>query len=195
VTPRKGQDVLLSALARLDPLPWTLVLAGPQDPGFTQGLRDVVDGHGWNGRVTFTGPLAGPALDAAYAGADLLVLPSHAEPYGMVVTEALARAVPVLASDVDGVPEALGAAPGGERPGLLVPPGDPAALAAALTGWLTDPAARDRLRRAAAARRGHLAGWPSTATALLTALGPDGPGRPDCAPPGPDPARTGRSTR
>lgn len=197
VTPRKGQDVLLDALALLDPAaPWTLDCVGPAgDDGFPAALRATVTRHGWEQRVRLVGPLAGADLDAAYAAADLLVLPSRAEPYGMVVTEALARAVPVLASDVDGVPEALGAAPGGERPGLLVPPGDPAALAAALTGWLTDPAARDRLRRAAAARRGHLAGWPSTATALLTALGPDGPGRPDCAPPGPDPARTGRSTR
>ena len=53
----------------------------------------------------------------------MLVLPSRKETYGMVVTEALSRGIPVIASDVGGVPEALGAAPGGAQPGLLVPPG------------------------------------------------------------------------
>ena len=189
LTPRKGQDVLLAALAMLAPRPpWRLVLAGPADPAFGAVLRTTAAGPGLDGRVTFAGPLAGAALDAAYAAADLLVLPSRAEPYGMVVTEALARAVPVVATDVDGVPEALGTTPAGGRPGLLVPAGDPAALAAALTGWLTDPALRARLRAAAAQCRAHLAGWPATAAALLTVLGRAVPATRDCLPPGPDPA-------
>ena len=72
----------------------------------------------------------------------------------MVVTEALARGIPVLATAVGGLPEALGRAPDGSLPGLLVPPDDPAALAAALRRWLSDADLRDRLgRRAAAARR------------------------------------------
>ena len=66
--------------------------------------------------------MTGPALSAAYAAADLVVLPSRHETYGMVATEALARGVPVLASDVGGVREALGT----PLPGLLVPADDPA---------------------------------------------------------------------
>ena len=78
-------------------------------------------------------------LDRAYAAADLLVLASRAETYGMVVTEALARGLPVVAADVGGVTEALGHGEDGTRPGLLVPPGDAAALGAALRSWLGTP--------------------------------------------------------
>jgi glycosyltransferase involved in cell wall biosynthesis len=72
----------------------------------------------------------------------------------------------VLASAVDGIPEAVG---DGE-PGLLVPPGDPAALAAALRRWLTEPGLRRELRAAAAARRATLTGWDDTARRIATVL-------------------------
>jgi glycosyltransferase involved in cell wall biosynthesis len=107
------------------------------------------------------GPLGGADLEEAYAAADLLVLPSLVETYGMVVTEALARGVPVLATHVGGVPEALGEA-GGGPPGLLVPAGRPDALAAALRSWLTDGDLRERLRRRAVARCETLVPWSDT---------------------------------
>ena len=88
-----------------------------------------------------------------------MVLASRAETYGMVVTEALARGLPVVAAEVGGVPEALGHGADGVRPGLLVPPGDPAALAAALRAWLGDAGLRRRLRRAARERRASLSRW------------------------------------
>ena len=62
----------------------------------------------------------------------------------MVVTEALARGLPVVAAEVGGVPEALGHGADGTRPGVLVPPDDPAALGAALRAWLTDADLRER---------------------------------------------------
>ncbi|WP_088318977.1 glycosyltransferase family 4 protein [Kineosporia sp. R_H_3] len=172
LTPRKGQDVLLAALGTLDPaLPWTLDCVGPTGSAdHVAGLRRTLAVRGWEQRVRLVGPLTGPALDAAYAAADLLVLPSHAEPYGMVVTEALARGVPVVASDVDGVPEAVGTTPDGGRPGLLVPPGDVPALAAGLRRWLEDPALRTALRARAAVRGAGLPGWDGTARRLAAAL-------------------------
>jgi glycosyltransferase involved in cell wall biosynthesis len=170
VTPRKGLDVLLDALDRICDVPWSLTSVGPLDrePGFAAEVRRRAARLGE--RVTFTGPLTGHALDACYADADLLVLPSRAEPYGMVVTEALARGVPVVASDVGGVGEAVGHAAGGVRPGLLVPPADPGALAGALHRWLTEPALRTQLRAAARARRSDLPGWRGTVRAVTTAL-------------------------
>ena len=98
------------------------------------------------------------------------MLASHAETYGMVVTEALARGLPVLASEVGGVAEALGHGDDGTRPGLLVPPGDPAALGAALRAWLGDAELRGRLRRAARERRASLRGWSATTSVVAGVL-------------------------
>ncbi|NES27207.1 glycosyltransferase [Micromonospora terminaliae] len=172
VTPLKGQDVLAAALTRVADLPWTCDWVGPltRDPDFVARLRRGLAGSGLAGRVRLAGPLTGDDLAAAYADADLLVLPSRRETYGMVVTEALARGVPVLASDTGGLPGTLGRSPDGDRPGLLVPPADPAALAGALRHWLTEPDLRDRLRRAARRRRDTLTGWPVTADRLAAVL-------------------------
>jgi glycosyltransferase involved in cell wall biosynthesis len=84
----------------------------------------------------------------------------------MVVVEALARGLPVVAAEVGGVPEALGHGADGTRPGLLVPPGDSVALREAIESWLEDAELRRRLRRAARERRESLAGW-STTTAVV----------------------------
>jgi glycosyltransferase involved in cell wall biosynthesis len=157
VTHRKGQDLLVEALeGAMADLDWSCTFAG--------ALREPVPHT--DPRIRFAGPLAGAELDAAYAGADLFVLPSRAETYGMVVTEALARAVPVVATSVGGVPEALGIASDGSRPGRLIPPDDVPALAGVLREWLTDAGLRDRWRTAALDRRRTLPTWTETARQL-----------------------------
>lgn len=165
VTPAKGQDVLLSALAQVAGLAWRCVCVGALavSPEFVTRLGRSARECGLDGRFRLSGVLAGSALHAAYAAADVLVLPSRAETYGMVVTEALSRGLPVIASDVGGVPEALGVTADGTRPGLLAPPGDVAALAATLRLWLSDADRRDALRAAALRRRAGLTGWSETA--------------------------------
>jgi glycosyltransferase involved in cell wall biosynthesis len=88
----------------------------------------------------------------------------------MVVTEALARGLPVLVADVGGVTEAVGHGDDGTRPGLLIAPGDPSALGAALRRWLGDARLRARLRRAARQRRASLRGWPATTSVVAGVL-------------------------
>jgi glycosyltransferase involved in cell wall biosynthesis len=76
----------------------------------------------------------------------------------------------VLASDVGGVPEALGSTSTGERPGLLTPAGDASALTGSLRRWLEDAVLRRRLRTAAQRRRTGMAGWADTAALVARAL-------------------------
>ena len=173
VAPHKGHDVMVDALAEMPDLSWRLTCVGALDvdPSFAARVGDRVRVAGLEDRITFAGPRTGDDLAKSYAAADLLVLASAAEAYGMVVTEALARGLPVVASDVGGVPEALGRAASGERPGVLVPPGDPTALAQTLRRWLTAPGERRRLRAVAEDRRRSLSGWPATAVQVAAVLG------------------------
>ena len=172
VTPTKGQDLLVEALAGVADLPWSCDLTGPlsRNPVHVASVRSTIERHGLGERVRLTGPQTGERLEAAYAKADLLVLPSRVEAYGMVVTEALARGIPVLAAAVGGVPESLGYDPGGRVPGILVPPADVAALAGALRRWLGDPELRDSLRGSAQRRRDTLDGWEVTSRCLAEVL-------------------------
>jgi glycosyltransferase involved in cell wall biosynthesis len=172
VIPGKGHDVLVDALAPLTGLRWECLCVGSleRDPAFVAQLRRRASEGGVERRVRFPGPRAGSDLERTYAAADLLVLPSRVESYGMVVSEALARGLPVVAAEVGGVPEALGHGADGARPGVLVPPDDPAALAAALRSWLEDPGLRGRLRRAAAERRASLPAWSTTVSVVEDVL-------------------------
>ncbi|MGI5237731.1 glycosyltransferase family 4 protein [Dactylosporangium sp. CA-139066] len=180
--PHKGQDVLVEALTRIAgrargrppgwARDWTWVCAGAldRDPAFVRALRSRVDAAALTGRVHFPGPRTGASLDALYAAADLLVHPSRGETYGMVAAEALARGIPVLATTAKGLPDAVGRAETGIVPGLLVPPDDPEALAAALERWLGDHTLRQTLRAAALSRRSTLTDWSVTAGIIADTL-------------------------
>ena len=137
VTPGKGHDVLLDALATATDLSWRCACVGSldRDPAFAERLRRRAPDGGLGDRVRFAGRAPEPSSTAAYAAADLLVLASRAETYGMVVTEALARGLPVVAADVGGVPEALGHGAGRDPAGAARParrPGGPRRRAAGL---------------------------------------------------------------
>jgi glycosyltransferase involved in cell wall biosynthesis len=172
VTAGKGHDLLIQALAKVADRPWRCLCVGPlgREPEFVERVRAQIDGYGLADRVRLAGSRTGQRLDAAYAGADALVLASRGETYGMVIVEALARGIPVLATATGGVPEALGRAPDGGRPGLLVEPGEPGALADALHCWLDDRDLREQLRRSARARRSTLPGWSATAATIAAVL-------------------------
>ena len=178
----KGQDLLVDALASSAGLSWSCTLVGPLDrePPFVASLERRATAAGIADRLRLPGARTGAALAREYCNADVLVVPSRSETYGMVVTEALAAGLPVIATEVGGVPEALGATTTG-TPGLLVPPDDSRALAAALTRWLTDVDLRSRLRQAALRRRDRLPDWRTTGRGISTVLSsvraePDPPG-------------------
>jgi glycosyltransferase involved in cell wall biosynthesis len=162
VTFDKGHDVLLAALESISDMSWRCVCVGrlDRDPELVESLRCRL-----GDRMSLRGPRTSADLDLAYRSADLLVLASRSESYGMVVTEALARGLPVIAADTGGLPEALGHADG-IRPGLLVAPEDPRALCAALRAWLCDADLRAQLRRAARERRTSLSRWSTTASVV-----------------------------
>src|SRR6185437_794732 len=102
----KGQDLLVEALAGLAERDWHCVLAGPLDrePDFVEQLQALITRLGYGHRIRLSGVLTGAALSHAYTTADLLVVPSRSETYGMAVTEALAHGLPVIAAAVGGLP-------------------------------------------------------------------------------------------
>lgn len=168
VIPGKGHDILLAALDLLTDLDWQCLCVGSleRDPPFAESLRRRMPA----GRVRFAGTQTRAELARSYRTADVLVLPSRGETYGLVVTEALARGLPVIAAEVGGIPEALGHGADGARPGLLVPPDDPAALGEALRKWLADAGLRQRLRQAARERRTSLRRWSRTVSDVADVL-------------------------
>jgi glycosyltransferase involved in cell wall biosynthesis len=172
VTFEKGQDILLEALESIAALPWHCTCVGSldRDPAFAESLRRRLLDRGLGERASFSGTQTGADLDRTYASADLLVHASRAETYGLVVTEALARGLPVIAADVGGLAEALGEGAAGTPPGLLVEPEDPVALADALSAWLGDAELREGLRRVAGERRESLPRWSTTASEVSKVL-------------------------
>ncbi len=164
VTPGKGHDVLVDALSGVADRAWRCVCVGSllRDPAWAAGVLRQSGAAGLDDRVEWAGAQGGGALAASYAGADVLVLASRAESFGMVATEALARGIPVIASGVGGLPETVGRGADGRRPGLLVPPDDVVVLRRALRWWLEDEELRADLRAAARERRTSLPGWDVT---------------------------------
>jgi glycosyltransferase involved in cell wall biosynthesis len=175
LTPTKDQITLVRALAQLSDLGWLADLVGFDlaDLGYAARVRHEVAEVGLADRIRVTGALTGSALDQRWDAADLLVLPSRIETFGLVVTEALARGIPAIVSASTGAVEALqqGATlPTDAMPGTAVPPGDPTTLAAVLRRWLTEPTLRLAWKQSALARRGNLPGWQRTAEAVLSYL-------------------------
>lgn len=169
VAPHKGQDTLVAALGGLEPgLAWTCTFAGSTavDPAFSARVADRANRAGLADRITWAGVLSRDEIDAAYRRADLLVAPSRVEPYGMAVADALRRGMPVVASRVGGLPEAV--APGDAA--VLIPPDSPVALTAALRRWITDAAHRATLTELARRGSAHRPRWTDTVDVVHSTL-------------------------
>ena len=122
----KGLDVLLRAFAAVATTTPTAVLELVGDGPLTPSLRQLAAELGIAGRVEFSGPARPPEIVARLHASDVFVLSSHSENMPLAVLEALCCGLPVAATDVGGVPEAVG------EDGALAPPNDPAALAGAI---------------------------------------------------------------
>lgn len=140
ISPEKGVDVALRALAQMrgEGLEADFEIAGGGATEHLRELRALAASQGIADRVQFLGPLDSGALKDFYARLHALVVPSvWEEPAGLVLVEGALAGVPLVASQVGGIPEIVR----DPEEALLVPPGDPAALAAALARTLTEPEA------------------------------------------------------
>ncbi len=165
--PRKGHDLLLEALAALQDRDWRLEVVGShaRDPDHAAGLFAAARRYGLEERILWAGERDAAGLAAAYHRAELFVLPSRYEGYGMVVTEALSRGLPVLTTTGGALVDTLPA-----QAGLAVPPDDAVALGDALAAWLDDADLRRRLRRGAREARHGLGDWQQAGDRFLAAL-------------------------
>ena len=167
VVQRKGHDVLVEALAGLKHLPWRLEIVGDRtrDTLATQSLEALVLRHGLDDRITLAGELRDDQVADSYAEADIFVLASRHEGYGMAYAEAMANGLPVIGTTAGAIPETV---PTGA--GMLVPPDDAVALAAALRRLIEDSNERQRLAGGARAAAAALPTWQDSAALFAQAL-------------------------
>jgi len=170
VSPRKGQDVLVRALARIPALAWSCVCAGSltRTPEFSVSVIELARTLGLEDRIDFPGELGAEALDAHYHSASIFVLATHYEGYGMVLAEALVRGLPVVSTRAGAVPDTVP-----PEAGVLVPPGDEQSLAAALQDLLSGPeggARRAELAEGASRHGRSLPTWADAARAFERAV-------------------------
>lgn len=167
LTPRKGHRVLVAALARMTSWRWHLTCIGPTgyDGATTARVRVAIGLARLQRRVRLVGSRPSQAVREAYRRADLFVLPSYYEGYGMAFAEALAAGLPVVASGAGAVATTV---PRGA--GLIVRAGDAKALARALRRMLQHPQARRRLRQGAVSMARRFPDWPTQARRFAAAV-------------------------
>ncbi len=156
ITPRKGHAVLLDALERLRNRRWHLHCVGSLDRNrdCAYALRNQIEDLRLTDRVTLHGEVPNEERDRLYSEADIFVLASNLEGYGMALAEALARGIPIVTTPSGAIPETVP-----EDAGVFVPAGDSAALAAALDELIGNPRTRKTVAERALAVRENLPTW------------------------------------
>jgi glycosyltransferase involved in cell wall biosynthesis len=162
LTPRKGHRLLIEALAGLDRRDWHLTAIGSleRDEATVAAVRALIAAHGLEAQIELAGEWPPEALSDAYRAADVFVLPSYYEGYGMAYAEAMAHGLPVIGTDAGAIPETVPPAAG-----ILVPAGDRRALTAALERMIGDPELRRAHAAGAVAAAAGFADWTETARA------------------------------
>jgi glycosyltransferase involved in cell wall biosynthesis len=166
LTPRKGYELLLTALAAIPQRNWRLTCAGSldRDPATVDRVRALLRDNGLQDRVELAGDMDASELAVQYDRADLFVLPTLYEGYGMAVAEALARGLPVISTATGAIENLVRDA------GIVVPPGDLPALTDALSRVVGDANLRSRLAANARQVRERLPTWDAGAAAMAVAL-------------------------
>ncbi len=166
LTPRKGHAVLLRALDQIAHLPWRLTcVGGAMHTETGQQIEAQIASLGFRDRVTLAGEGDDQVLAEAYDAADVFVLPTLYEGYGMVVAEALARGLPVIGTSTGAIADLVG-----HDAGIVVPPGNDGALAGALELVLQDGPVRARLAAGAQRARRGLPTWADAAARMADVL-------------------------
>ncbi len=167
VVPRKGFDVLIAALATLVDLSWHLAIVGDRsrDPGTAAQLDADIRRYNLGGQVAVYGAVSPERLAELYAGADLFVLASRFEGYGMAYAEAIAHGLPIIGTNAGAIPDTVPA-----DVGVLVAPDDPDALALALRKIIENPDERRRLGTSARAAARRLPTWQESAKIFARAI-------------------------
>ncbi len=167
VHPLKGHELLIDALAPLASLPWQLTCIGSlrRSSDTVTRVRARLQQRGLTDRIALLGEVQPAALARHYQQSDLFVLATGFESYCMAVAEALACGLPVVSTRTGAIPELVGT-----QAGLLVAPGDPRALHAALAAVLSQPGLLASLADGAAVVRQRLRRWSDTGERFSQAL-------------------------
>jgi glycosyltransferase involved in cell wall biosynthesis len=167
IVPRKGFDVLVRALAALVDLPWRLTIAGDltRDATASARLHSEIAQQGLANRIAVLGAVSSEQLAKLYQTADLFVLASYFEGYGMAYSEALAHGLPVIGTRAGAIEDTVP-----RKAGLLVTPGDAAELAQALHRAISDSGLRKRLAEGALTAARQLPTWQQSGTIFAGAL-------------------------
>ena len=167
VAPRKAYDILVRALGTLADHDWRLTIAGPTDRSAEAlaTLQAAIRTTGLTDRITLAGPLNIQQLGRLYASADLFVMPSLYEGYGMALAEAMACGLPIVSTTGGAAAETVP-----EAAALKVAPGEEGALAAAIRRVLADPGLRARVADASWAAGQSLPRWDDTARSIASVI-------------------------
>lgn len=167
VVPRKGFDVLIAALATLGDIAWKLTIAGDRtrDQDCAAKLDADIARHALGNRIEVLGAVSPQSLAALYMQADVFVLASRFEGYGMAYAEAIAHGLPVVGSKAGAIPDTVP-----PEAGLLVDSGDVPALAKVLRRAIGDTDLRQRMSGAARAAAPLLPTWRQSADIFARAL-------------------------
>src|SRR5262249_18572829 len=167
VLPVKGYDLLIAAVGTLAGLPRRVTIAGGRTPhpAAPAHLDADIEAYGLGDRVAVLGAVPPERIIELYLASDIFVLASRFEGYGMALAEAIAHGLPVVSTMAGAIPDTVPA-----DAGLLVPPGDAAALAQALRRLIGNPAERQRLAANARAAAAQLPTWQDSAQLFAGAI-------------------------